>query len=227
MRLAILALLICPFSANAQEYYWKVVTEKEYHQSAVEINTATYMGTGVIVKVTGEPDANGDCPGVVLTCLHVAIWDNNSGTLTVTYRNGRILQGKIIKWDAAHDLCVISTTIPKGYKAAEFSDTPCAPGDVLEAVGLGGGIPINSDQVRRFELTAGRLTDSSTILCDDVVVPGDSGGPAFKNGKLIGIISAGCRDEQVLDPSGLGFINGYWGAVIIPITHGADICFKD
>lgn len=227
MKLAIFLMLICPLSANAQDYYWKTIPEKEHHKSAVQIDTKSHMGTGVIVRVIGDPDEKGYKDGVILTCLHVAIWDNNTGNLVITFRCGKKSKGKIIKWDAVNDLCTISAKIPVEYVPAEFADTPCVPGDVLEAVGLGGAVPINSVWVRRFEFVSGRLTDSEKILADEVVVPGDSGGPVFRDGKLVGIMSAGCRNEEVSDPLRLYVIRGYWGAVIIPTELGKDLCLKD
>lgn len=227
MRLVLLFLALLPISVEAQDYYWTMVPEKEYHQSAVEVRMPSRMGTGVIVRISGEPDADGGRLGRILTCLHVGIYDNNTGTLAITFRNGEVSKGKLLRWNAEEDLCVIEAIIPKGYTAAEFADTACLPGDCLEAVGLGGGLKITSNAVRRFSFTAGRLTDPTAILCDEVVVPGDSGGPVFRDGKLIGIISAGYRNEEVTNLISPFPIRGYWGAVVVPTELGKDLCLLD
>ena len=192
-----------PTSVSAQ-YEWQKIPERVNHDTIVQIDTDYAQGTGVVIK-------NFDDSAWILTCAHVGLQCGGKA-LQITYRDGTVVEGILIEWNMSKDTALIK--VPKtDIQAVEIYEGELVPGDRLEAVGLGGGVKVTGDQVRRFTFLAAKCTARrKTLMADEFVIPGDSGGPIFKDGKLVGMISAGYfKVRRPFKPMNI------WGLVAVPL----------
>lgn len=164
----------------------------------------TGAGSGVIV----------DTKGYILTCNHVV---ENSSKMTVTLKNGKEYEAKMVGADPQNDIAVIKIDA-KNLSAASYGDSSkISVGDMVVALGnplgqLGGSASGGIISALDRELTI-EGKNMKLLQTDTSINPGNSGGGLFDaHGNLIGIVVAKSSGSDV---EGLGFA--------IPINHAAQI----
>ena len=142
-------------------------------------------GSGVIVKTEQQGP---DYLSQVLTCYHVVDESRNLAVMVSQY-DGDELTGNtqhqaVLLWcDPENDVALLAFRSEQPQKAAEIDSSPVKLGDEIMRIGHGLG------QAARFDF--GQVTwvgDRLRLNCTTVF--GDSGGPIFRNNKLIGIAQA-------------------------------------
>ena len=142
------------------------------------------MGSGVVIS----------SDGYILTNSHVIRGADN---ITVTFHDGRVLEGKIVGDCPSLDVAVLKVKA-KGLQAVEFGDSEnLRVGQLVFAIGnpfgLPGGPTVTSGVVsalgRTIHSEFGTLED--LIQTDAAINPGNSGGPLIDDrGKVIAINTA-------------------------------------
>jgi len=180
-----------------------------HHKSIVRIdNMGKGCGTGVVVKTndTGLEDKWWH-RAWVMTALHVVSQPNPNNVLglpkTIAHKVkvGSIVDNKlyltkdskVVVWDEDNDIAIIKTTVSKKIKAVDIAERNSCHRDKLEFCGLG-GLSCKQEslkKIRHFYGEVAQPTCADTTYANVVFRSGDSGGPAFKDGKLTGIISGG------------------------------------
>jgi putative serine protease PepD len=182
---------------------------------------ASGIGSGVILSEDGT----------ILTNDHViAAAAGGSGTLTVTFDNGRTAGASVVGRNAAKDIAVIRVAVTGLTPAVLGTNAVLHPGDTVMAIGspLGLDASVSVGVVSALNRTisvGGSATlpgqepsESITgaIQTDASINPGNSGGPLFDvNGRVIGISTA-------IATTGGGYIGQQSGSIgvgfAIPIT---------
>lgn len=142
------------------------------------------MGSGVVIS----------SDGYILTNSHVI---RGADRITVTFHDGRVLEGKLIGDCPSLDIAVIKANA-KGLQSVEFGDSEkLRVGQTVFAIGnpfgLPGGPTITSGVVsalgRTIHSEFGTLED--LIQTDASINPGNSGGPLIdESGKVMAINTA-------------------------------------
>ncbi len=195
--------LLFPATLVAQDYEWDVVPKQDFHDAVVEIESVDAMGTGVFVDIKGDR-------AWILTVFHVVDSDGGANNIVVKFVNGESFKAKLLRWSIDLDVALLECALPNDISPVAVADAGqgAVGGDVLHAVGLGGGVGIASDEVRRFQFKVATYDCPRYILADTAVVPGDSGGPIFKDGKVVGLIAAGAYNRKGWHPFEQPY---YWG----------------
>ena len=151
----------------------------------VRINVADLSGTGS--SGTGALVGN-----IVLTANHV-VQDRKENTVLVTFPNGRVVEGTILKIDAKQDLAAIQ--IPAtGITPLKVGEMP-ADGDRLSIEGYGGG---------KFAACTGILDPKKfgkegptwRKINGCQARSGDSGGPVLNEaGEFVGVLWGSTKGE--------------------------------
>jgi len=167
-------------------------------QARAEDPTAADGPRFASVVVVRTPDGNGGSgffvtEGIVLTNYHVI---ENAPYLEVKLRNGAECLGKTVSTDVRRDLALLR--VPITGKPVRFFDEPEVPlGATVEAIGHPHGLD--------FSITRGivsalrrepsqRVPSAEPVLfvqTDAAVNPGNSGGPLFLEGAVIGVSTRG------------------------------------
>jgi S1-C subfamily serine protease len=124
--------------------------------------------------------------GYVLTAQHVV--RDAKGKPKVSFANGAVEHGEVVKSDAASDLALIRVARPQ-VQPAEWADASPAKGDQLVAAGFGsdGKYQEALGPVVGFSGPTDKAPDWMVVKTE--VRSGDSGGPVFtKDGKLAGVL---------------------------------------
>ena len=142
------------------------------------------MGSGVVIS----------SDGYILTNCHVI---RGAEHITVTFHDGRVLDGKLVGASPSLDIAVIKVNA-RGLQAAEFGESEkLRVGQQVFAIGnpfgLPGGPTVTSGVVsaigRTIHSEFGTLED--LVQTDAAINPGNSGGPLIdENGKVIAINTA-------------------------------------
>ena len=164
-------------------------------------------GSGVILR----------SDGVILTNNHVVENAAQSGSITVTFSNGRTASATIVGTDAATDLAVVKAEGVSGLKAATLAPaSSLAVGDTVLAIGsplgLEGSVTAGIVSALHRTITASGTTDASetindAIQTDAAINPGNSGGPLVDaSGQVVGITTANASvDGRSSGSIGVGF----------------------
>lgn len=145
--------------------------------SFVRVRTDRFGGSGVVAW--SEPGRS-----LVFTCWHVV----NDGSPIVVRTGGRSWGAKLIDWDKAADVALLEVPSQLPHVAAVESDAP-AVGD--EALMLGGSSIWSRGKVIDTQDANGRPSASG----DFEGYSGDSGGPVFCRGSLVGIVRGIGKDD--------------------------------
>ncbi|MBC7148979.1 MAG: trypsin-like peptidase domain-containing protein [Rhizobium sp.] len=148
--------------------------------ATVLIKTKTGLGTGFNVG-----------NGRIVTAAHVV---KGSDTVTIKTYDGRVATAKVVAFDEAQDLAVLVTILH--MLSAEMDCTIANVGDPIMAIGN----PMGQEFVSSFGRIAGAprelraskdvLVARSVYITDMTTVMGQSGGPVFHEGRVIGVVSA-------------------------------------
>lgn len=176
---------------------WDEAEWQPYHESLVHVECGSCRGSGVIVRVEDELieiETDGKTAsfhvGYIMTCCHVALGSNTPDGYLIKYTNKAKIKASLVWFDHDLDVAVLKTLVPERYSAVKIATGFVEDGDVLVGVGLGGRKPRieNKDTIRRFKITASKMTGRNWIRSDECLIPGDSGGPLFNSdGELVGL----------------------------------------
>jgi len=159
----------------------KVCTGQEW---AVDVKTPSgQAGSGSIVMVDGVVNANGWKQGLIITANHVV--DKNTTGITIGYENKlEAREAKVIAREPRNDLAILVALVPATVDAVPIAERAIKEGDKVAFVGR---------NKRRYEGKASVLCYANEAWTDAVSMPGDSGGAALLDEKLVGVISGGMR----------------------------------
>lgn len=160
--------------AQAELYDWS--PDASHHAAVVRVTTPSgSAGSGVYVT-------QGDLP-FVLTAAHVT---EGSTSASVTFLGGQTGRGTCTADRSGADISAILTGPIDGVTPVAIAQSD--PQDGLEICGFGGPL-------RGFRHFLCRLTDrgQQIITGNGKVTYGDSGGPWFVEGELVGIQSTGAN----------------------------------
>ena len=161
--------------------------------SVVSISTRSSQeagtGTGFVIR----------SDGYILTNNHVVANALNGGSLTVSFNDGKVTQGKIVGVDPAYDLAVIKVS-RTGVPALQFGNSDKVQvGDTVIAIGsplgLSGTVTSGIISAKNRAVTAGDGQSEGSFInalqTDAAINPGNSGGPLVdRTGAVVGVNSA-------------------------------------
>jgi len=161
--------------------------------SVVSISTRSSMGGGTGTGFVIRSD------GYILTNNHVVENVRQSGSLNVSFNDGKVVRGKIVGVDPAYDLAVIKVA-RTGVPALQFGDSDKVQvGDAVIAIGsplgLSGTVTSGIISAKNRAVTAGDGQSEGSFInalqTDAAINPGNSGGPLVdKTGAVVGVNSA-------------------------------------
>lgn len=161
--------------------------------SVVSISTRSNMGGGTGTGFVIRSD------GYILTNNHVVESVVNSGTLTVSFNDGKSVRGAIVGVDPAYDLAVIKVS-RTGVPALQFGNSDKVQvGDTVIAIGsplgLSGTVTSGIISAKNRAVTAGDGQSEGSFInalqTDAAINPGNSGGPLVdRTGAVVGVNSA-------------------------------------
>lgn len=190
-RYLLLLIFFLPATLQGQDYKWDTIAKKDSHDCIVHVQVPNgAYGTGVIVGITERDKKR---YATILTCWHVVEDAGAFDAIKITYSNGFIRRkARIIKWNSKADIVVIEASVPDNYEAIPIAKNFATGGDLVECVGLGGGVSVSGTKVRRFKSVVSPVSNKYFIACNDCIVAGDSGGPIINDkGQLVGLMRAG------------------------------------
>ncbi len=161
-------------------------------------------GSGFVVREDGQ----------ILTNAHVV---DGVDTVTVTLKDGRTMEGKVMGSDPVTDVAVIKVEEENLPAAALGDSDQLKPGEW--AIAIGNPLGLNNTVTTGIISATGRSSSQvgvadkrvDFVQTDAAINPGNSGGPLLnQKGEVIGINTAIFRDAQ-----GIGFA--------IPINTAKDI----
>ncbi|EFP61387.1 PDZ domain-containing protein [Erysipelotrichaceae bacterium AF15-26LB] len=176
------------------------VSNNEYFQQAVQSGA----GSGVILSKDGY----------IVTNNHVI---DGASKITVTTKDGKSYDAKLIGTDSSTDLAVIKIEATSLKPAVMGSSSKLEVGDTAVAIGnplgeLGGTVTSGIISALDREVTIDNQT-MQLLQTNAAINPGNSGGGLFNDqGELIGIVNAKSSGSNI---EGLGFA--------IPIDHAKDV----
>lgn len=176
------------------------VSNNEYFQQAVQSGA----GSGVILSKDGY----------IVTNNHVI---DGASKITVTTKDGKSYDAKLIGTDSSTDLAVIKIEATNLKPAVMGSSSKLEVGDTAVAIGnplgeLGGTVTSGIISALDREVTIDNQT-MQLLQTNAAINPGNSGGGLFNDqGELIGIVNAKSSGSNI---EGLGFA--------IPIDHAKDV----
>ncbi len=125
--------------------------------------------------------------GLVVTCQH--IFREGSGTIRVTFPDGRTRAARMVHADAAWDLAALVTEPPEAQPVAVAADQP-RRGEPAWSCGYGpqGRYACNQGRVTGYVRTHTTAT-FETLELTGTAREGDSGGPVFnRRGELVAVL---------------------------------------
>ena len=162
---------------------WTWTPESAAHKSIVRLRTRGGMGCGVIVET--------DKQGVwIATAEHVS----GSGKVDVSFADGTQAVGQVKASQPNVDAAIVYAEVPNSqqFKAVPLAPRPPPSGAMIELAAYS----FEHRRLRHFQSRANRST-ADTLYTDGVVIPGDSGGPIFYQGKVVGVITGGPHARMV------------------------------
>jgi serine protease Do len=179
------------------------------HLPASAVVSDVRMDSVVVVKSLSGSLGSGFyvAPDLVITNYHVV---EGSRMASVKLRNGLEAVGRVVKSDAGLDLALIKVT--DGGPPVSFADFPISTGVTVDAIGHPTGLEftvtrgiVSAVRSMRNPLVAGSR-EMQVVQTDAAISPGNSGGPLFVGGQVIGINSQKLVRRGV---EGIGFAVHY------------------
>lgn len=173
---------------SAEKGIWNWTQSSDHHSAVVKVKTDAGAGSGVLVHVFRSRPVGNGYEGLVLTANHVV---SDAKTIKVAYQNGKNAKDcTVVSVNEEVDVAFLRVWVPSSAKEVPLAKTGSRPGDTLEYCGYGGGVYLN--QLRHFEATSDKPTNSNQIFSPVALMSGDSGGPVFNaDHEVVGIISGG------------------------------------
>jgi Trypsin-like peptidase domain len=176
----LLAVLLLPALLQAQ------VVAYDYSSLYEQVSPA------VVTVMTDDGSGSGflaSSSGLIATNHHVV---RNTRYLAVQFADGRKVEAKVVAVNPFHDMALLKVN---SEVVSNIKPLPILPADKEDSIRV--GIPvvaIGSPLNQKFMMTQGILSkvDSSTVLGDFLLQPGNSGGPLLnRDGEVIGINTFG------------------------------------
>lgn len=169
-----LALLLCS-TGMADVYNW--TAPADYHSSVGRIVVPSRAaGTAVYVKY--------ECAHFVLTAAHIT---NGHYSAKITFPGGQTAEGVPTPDKTRADLSAVLTGKIPGLSPVEISPLAVPGNGAFEICGFGGPRKLSLRHFTAHIVARGNVLQTA----DGRVTYGDSGGPWFLAGKLVGIQSMG------------------------------------
>lgn len=145
--------------------------------------TPLYSGSGTLTAVHGDA-------GLVLTAAH--IFEGQRGPITVEFSNGHVSGATLGAIDEKLDVAALWVYAPEGINPLPLDQMNPELGDQVEIWGFG------PERFRAFAATVSlpievvgeepdALVGAQGVENRMVTIPGDSGGPMVRSGKLVGV----------------------------------------
>lgn len=157
----------------------------------VAIERAAYRVpvTDAATVIINRPNSNGTGfhigGGRIITAAHVV---DGAKTVSLKSIDGRISSATVVKVDTATDVAVLQTNMR--LLAAEIDCGTVPVGTAISAIGN----PLGQEFITAFGRIAGAPRDlgksGPAYVTDMTTVMGQSGGPVFADGRVIGVVSA-------------------------------------
>lgn len=148
-------------------------------KSMVLIQTDSAQGVGSLIGDMGESAIPGWRNGEIITALHVI--EDSAHSIRVTFSDGAISTGELLRSDKANDLAWIKARYPSNLPVLPIGLRPNM-GDKLRLFG-------RDRRQADFELS---LISDGKLYGDCILKPGDSGGAVCnEDGCIVGVISGG------------------------------------
>lgn len=188
--ISILFSLLTPIYARAQCNFgscniggWSSVNTPAYNTTVrVRVDDQrgyTSYGSGVLVEVTGNR-------GLVLSCAH--LFDPAGPIFVMFPTNRQWVPGRLLHLDKTYDLSVIIIENPPVQSASIYQGAPQKGISIrFEGYQRTGILRAILGKVLGYTTTRG-VTTYETIVVSGAAQDGDSGGPIYSDGKVIGII---------------------------------------
>jgi len=174
----------------------------------LDVEAGQQSGTGSGFVISGD--------GYIVTNNHVAGVAKDSGTIKVSFSDGKTATGKLVGASPDYDLAVVKVdrtglaTLPFGSSSdLQVGQTVIAIGSPL---GLQGTVTTGIVSALNRPVTVGEQGDTSfinAVQTDAAINPGNSGGPLVDaNGAVVGVNSAIASMSAGMDQGGsigLGF----------------------
>lgn len=192
---------------KTQDSVVSITTESVSNDMWLQNYVTQGAGSGVIIQ----------SDGYIITCEHVI---EGARKVTVTLRNGKEYEAKIIGADADNDIAVIKIDAKNLQEATYGDSSKLVVGDQVVAIGnplgtLSGTATTGIISALNRNLTIDNRT-LNLFQTDASINPGNSGGGMFDtSGNLIGIVEAKSTGSDI---DGLGFAT--------PINKAAKIAKK-
>ncbi|MBD2771580.1 HhoA/HhoB/HtrA family serine endopeptidase [Iningainema tapete] len=175
------------------EIYSDSFGRRFFGEPSPQQRVARGVGSGFVINNNGQ----------IITNAHVV---NNADVVTVTFSNGRTLEGKVLGEDTINDVAVVQVPA-KNLPTVELANSQVQPGQWAIAIGnpLGlqetvtvGVVSATDRSISQFGVSESRV---GLIQTDAAINPGNSGGPLLNaRGQVIGVNTAIISGAQ-----GIGF----------------------
>jgi S1-C subfamily serine protease len=156
-------------------------------KTSMGIREEMSLGSGVVVKWSGR--------SVVLTAWHVV---RDAKRIFIRLTTGKKSEAKILRVDQTWDVAILDAGVTEDILAASVANGDVAVGDMVETCGYGPDdrFSVCSAKVAGYVSAVERLdVPSDLFFLQGYSQQGDSGGPIFCKGKVVGIISRGEKGE--------------------------------
>jgi S1-C subfamily serine protease len=148
-------------------------------------------GSGTLISVNDNkrhPKNRCLSEAIVVTCNHVT--PERSPMISVKWQDGSKYPALVLARDSKADISILRTWVKTGTNPAPLNILPLARGTEVLCFGYGGITDVTKPRYFKAEILNHDVSDS--IIVEEDVVPGDSGGGIFnKKGQLVGIIAHG------------------------------------
>lgn len=156
-------------------------------------------GSGTLISVNNNkrhPKNKCLVEAIVVTCNHVT--PERSPMISVKWQDGSKHPAMLLARDTRSDVSILKTWVKAGTKPAALNILPIQRGTKVRCFGYGGITDVSKPRYFEAEVLSHDSLDS--IIINEDVVPGDSGGGIFnEKGQLVGLIAHGNSRFQTIN----------------------------